>query len=793
MTSPRLFAFLFGVLALLPTVSMAQILHADYERAQGLRQQYESLAIHVPDTPTWIGTTHRFYYRRSVADGYEFVTVDAGTRQKQPSFDHGRLADALSKAAGRSYTATRLPFQSFTFNDTLSAIDMTIDGARWTCLLADYSCRTPELPPPGEIRRGITGPVRGDLSQFAPRPRLSPDGKWVAFIDNFNVAIRPVGGDKRTILSTDGSEGNFYDGASIVWSPDSTRIAAYRVRPGYRRLVHYVASSPEDQLQPEHWAIQYAKPGDQLDLEQPVLFEVRGQKQIIVDSRLFPNPFDLSDLVWRKDSRGVTFEYNQRGHQVFRVIEVDAQTGAARSVISEEPKTFFYYNRSAATLQAGKRFRHDLADGKEVVWMSERDGWNHLYLIDGATGGVKAQITKGAWPVRHVVKVDEEKRQIWFSAGGMTAGKDPYFQHYYRINLDGTGLTPLTSVDANHTVEFSADMTMYVDHYSRPDLASVLELRRLEGEGFSPRQAAAEAARLTAGARQAAAEAAALQTWEVERGDISALIRAGWRAPEVFVAKGRDGVTDIWGLVWKPKAFDPTRTYPVIEYIYAGPHGTHTPKSFAVTSGMQAQAELGFIVVQMDGMGTSNRSKAFHDVAWQNLKDAGFPDRIRWHQAFAATHSWYDISRVGIYGGSAGGQNSMGALLFHPEFYKAAVSYAGCHDNRMDKIWWNEQWMGWPIGPQYAASSNVEHAAKLQGKILLIVGELDTNVDPSSTLQVVNALLKANKNFDYLMIPGAEHNAGRGGEYADYGERKRFDFFVRHLMGQNPPDWGTAR
>ena len=765
-------------LALVPSATTAQVTRADYDRAQALSSTFEALAVNVPDTPTWIGTTHRFYYRRLRPDGYEFVTVDADIRQKQPSFDHARLADALSKAANRTYVASRLPFQGFTFNEALSAIDLTIDGARWTCVLADYSCRTPELPRPGDIRRGITGPVRGDLSTVTPRPRLSPDGQWMAFIDNYNVAIRPVGGDKRISLSTDGSEGNYYNGASIAWSPDSTKVAAYRVRPGFRRLVHYVSSSPEDQLQPQHWAIQYAKPGDQLDLEQPVLFDVRSRSQITVDARLFPNAFDMSDLVWRKDSRGFTFEYNQRGHQAFRVIEVEAQSGAARAVIAEEPKTFFYYNRSAATLQAGKRYRYDLADGQEVVWMSERDGWNHLYLIDGATGAVKSQITKGAWPVRHVVKVDEEKRQLWFSAGGMTAGKDPYFQHYYRINLDGTGLTPLTSVDANHTVEFSSDMTMFVDHYSRPDLASVLELRRLKGEGFSP--------------RQAAAEAAALQTWEVERGDTSALVKAGWRAPEVFVAKGRDGVTDIWGLVWKPTNFDPAKKYPVIEYIYAGPHGTHTPKSFSASSGMPAQAALGFIVVQMDGMGTANRSKAFHDVAWQNLKDAGFPDRILWHQALAAKNPWYDISRVGIYGGSAGGQNAMGALLFHPDFYKVAVSYAGCHDNRMDKIWWNEQWMGWPIGPQYAASSNVDHAAQLQGKLLLMVGELDTNVDASSTLQVVSALLKANKNFDYLMLPGEEHNAGRGGEYADYGERKRFDFFVRHLLGQNPPEWSTG-
>ncbi len=231
--------------------------------------------------------------------------VDADTERKEPAFDHARLAESLSRASGRAYSTTRLPFNTFTFNDALSAIEMTIDGSRWTCTLADYACRTPELPPPGEIRRGITGPVRGDIPAAAPRPRMSPDGKWMAFIDNYNVAIRPFGGEKRIALSTDGSEGNYYDGASIAWSPDSSKVVAYRVRPGYRRLVHYVASSPEDQLQPEHWAAQYAKPGDLLDLEQPVLFDVRSQKQIAIDSRLFPNPFDMSDLVWRKDSRAL--------------------------------------------------------------------------------------------------------------------------------------------------------------------------------------------------------------------------------------------------------------------------------------------------------------------------------------------------------------------------------------------------------------------------------------------------------------------------------------------------------
>ena len=406
-------------LSALLRLPLAQVTTADYQRAQSLRQQYESAAVFVPDAPTWINGTHRFYYRRTLANGFEFVMVDADTRQKS--------AGLRSHAAGRRAVARLRPRVS---RHPASLPDLHLqrcaerdrnDHRRRALDLHARRLRVPHAGPaaarrdsPRHQRPGSRRHLRG-----APRPRLSPDGKWMAFIDNYNVALRPFGGDKRTPLSTDGSEGNYYDGASIAWSPDSSKVVAYRVRPGYRRLVHYVSSSPEDQLQPEHWAMQYAKPGDLLDLEQPVLFDVRSQKQITIDTKLFPNPYDMSDLVWRKDSRAFSFEYNQRGHQVYRIVEVDAHTGAARAVVSEEPNTFFYYNRSAATLQAGKRYRFDLADGKEVVWMSERDGWNHLYLIDGATGAVKNQITKGAWPVRHVIKVDEEKRQLWFSAGGM--------------------------------------------------------------------------------------------------------------------------------------------------------------------------------------------------------------------------------------------------------------------------------------------------------------------------------------------------------------------------------------
>jgi dipeptidyl aminopeptidase/acylaminoacyl peptidase len=741
-----------------PSSAAAQGTPADYQRAAGLQAKYEAAAIDIAGPATWIGNTHRFWYRKLSRGSYEFIVADADTLQKQPAFDHEKVAQTLSKAAGNSYTANKLPFTAIVFEENGSAFSTTVDGARYRCTVSDSMCRKVEGGPP---RLGVGMTVGRRAQQDGPR--VSPDGKWEALINNFNVVIRAPGSHELQRLSRDGSEGNYYELSSIVWSPDSTKLAAYRVKPGYHREIHYVESSPEDQLQPELLSLAYAKPGDALDLDQPVLFDLNRKNQINIDNSQFTNPFSLSELVWRKDSRAFTFEYNQRGHQVYRIIEVDAATGQARAVISEEPKTFFNYRRATGGLaDSGKEYRYDVNDGKEVIWMSERDGWNHLYLFDGVTGALKNQITKGDWVVRAVQNVDEAKRQFWFSAGGMYPGKDPYFANYYRINFDGTGLTRLTPEDADYTGSYSHDGQFFVDTYSRIDLPPVVEVRRVSDNSV-------------------------LAT--LEKGDMSGLLAAGWKPPEVFVSKGRDAKTDIWGVIMRPTNFNPSKKYPVIEYIYAGPQGSFVPKTFTVYSPMMAQAEVGFILSQMDGMGTSNRSKAFQDTAWKDLGDAGFPDRILWHKAVAAKYPWYDITRVGIYGGSAGGQNSLGGLLFHPEFYKVGVAFAGCHDNRMDKIWWNEQWMGWPIGPQYSASSNVDNAYRLQGDLLLIFGELDTNVDPSSTMQVVNQLMKHNKVFDMLVVPGADHPAARGDKYTAYGDRKREDFFVQHLWGLTPPEW----
>ena len=728
------------------SIALAQGTAADYERANGLKARYEGAASDIAGPATWIGNTNRFWYRKLSQGVYGYVIADAQSLQKQPAFDHAKIAVALAKLLGGSYKPQDLQLGNLRFDNNAANFFATVDGTAIRCSTSDSVCTKVEFPP------------RGQRSPIA-----SPDGKWEALINNFNVVVRPVGSRETVFLSTDGSEGNYYEAQSMAWSPDSTKLAAYRVRPGYKREVHYVESSPEDQLQPKHTSITYAKPGDVLDLEQPVLFDVVNKKQFTIDNQLFPNPYELSNPVWWKDSRGFTFEYNQRGHQVYRIIEVNALDGKARAVISDEPKTFFSYRPANGSLaDSGKYYRFNIDDGKEIIWMSERDGWGHLYLYDGVTGQVKNQITKGNWLVRGVQKVDSAKRQIWFSAGGMYDRKDPYFAYYYRINFDGTGLTQLTTEDANHQGSYSNDGQYFIDNYSRVDLPPVLQLKRVADNSVISK---------------------------IEQGDITELLKAGWRAPEVFVSTGRDGKTEICGIIIKPSNFDPKKKYAVIENIYAGPQGSFVPKSFLSYSTMMAQADIGFIVVQIDGMGTANRSKAFHDVAWKNLGDAGFPDRILWHKAAAAKYPWYDISRVGIYGGSAGGQNSLGGLLFHPEFYKAAVSYAGCHDNRMDKIWWNEQWMGWPIGPQYSASSNVDNAYRLQGDLLLIVGEMDSNVDPSSTMQVVHQLLKHNKNFDLLVVPGANHAAARGDQYAAYGDHKRYDFFVQHLLGVIPPKW----
>ncbi len=773
-------------LVLAPQLLEGQGTLEDYRRAATVMNRVSGLTVGVAEEPNWIGDTNQFWYRVSVAGGHEFVVVDPATLEKGPAFDHARLANSLSAAAGQEYTPITLPFRTFTFVDGRQAVEVDADDSRFRCALADYTCnrvgpaeRTGPRPRGAAATPGRFGAGEGEEAVTAI---VSPDSTMEAFIQNYNVAVRPhtrgaaAGEDGRpggsapggapssepafTLLSHDGSEGDAYQLRSIDWSPDSRKLVAYRRKPGYQRIVTFVRSSPPGQVQPLVETRNYTKPGDVRDEIQPALFDVQSGTQILIDRSLFPDPYQISRPVWREDSRAYTFEYNQRGHQAYRVLEVNGTTGAVRAIINEEVSTFFAYRSTNPGLRDhGHNWRFDINDGQEILWMSQRDGWSHLYLYDGNTGQVKNQVTRGDWTVHYVDSVDVDKRQIYFRALGMNPDQDPYFIHFYRINFDGTGLLKYTHGNGTHDIYWSPDRSYYVDTYSRVDMPPVTELRR-------------------------GSDVALLA--ELERGDMSAQLATGWRPPEVFVSKGRDGETDIWGIIVRPLTFDPNKKYPVLEQIYAGPQGSFVPKTWGGGQNLLATAELGFILVQIDGMGTNNRSKAFHDVAWQNLGDGGFPDRILWHKAAAEKYPWYDATRVGLYGGSAGGQNAAGGVIFHGDFYTAAFASSGCHDNRMDKIWWNEQWMG-KMGPHYEASSNVVHAHRLTGKLFLAVGEMDTNVDPSSTMQVVDALIRAGKSFELLVVPNGGHGAT-----GLHGTRKRNDFFVKALLGVDPPDWNSG-
>ena len=756
-------------------------------------------------TPHWFQGNSRFWYRNDLHDGAkEFIVVDADKGTRRPAFDHQKLAVALSQSAGESFKADHLPFSGIEFVNDAKAIKFEAAGKSWQCALDSYACHpspkssdsktsalrrgsqpvleqsfnetgasmeplassfvsSGEDSPPAEADALATkqqgGRVVGDQEpgsgerRFGDpvRSRPSPDGKWSAFLKDHNVYVRSEDEGKDYPLTQDGQEGNAY--GLLEWAPDSGALVAWRIEPGDHKEVYLIQSSPPGGGRAKFRTRSYDLPGDKLTLCELSVFDAVTRKQIKPVMDRFEHGWESPGLHWNRDQRHFCYVKVDRGHQRYRVIKVDSRTGALRNLIDEKTDTFIW---TAHTESLNLNYVNWLEKSEEMIYVSERDGWRHLYLVDTKEGKIKNQITKGEYVVRGIDRIDEDNRQIWFRAGGKNPDQDPYFIHNYRVNFDGTGLVALTVGNGNHSIQYSPDRKFIIDTYSRVDMPPVHELRLVADCGLVCR---------------------------FEEADISELLATGWKPPEVFVARGRDDKTDIWGMICRPRNFDPNKTYPIIEQIYAGPQGSYAPKSFGGARRFSSLTDLGFVVAQVDGMGTANRSKTFHDVCWKNLKDAGFPDRILWHRAAAAKYPWYDITRVGIYGNSAGGQNAAGAVLFHPEFYKAAVANSGCHDNRMDKASWNEQWMGYPVGPQYADCSNIEHAGLLQGYLMLIVGELDDNVPPETTFRFADALIRAGKDFDLLVVPNGGHGAGGA-----YGQRRLQDFFVRHLQGTPLPN-----
>ena len=709
---------------------------AAYRRADVVGREAAGRVAMLRLEPNWIEGGSAFWYRKDgLGERREFVRVDAKTGAKSAVFDPARLAASLATALGRPVDPQKLPFRTLRFVN--GAVRFDVENGGWELDGKTYGLKKvdPERRQPAERPAAWTQ----DLWPASGEAQTSPDGRWTARIEKGNVVLKSSAGAEEP-LTTDGTDAAYY--ARIRWSKDSGRLIAVRVRVGDRKKVYLIQSSPPEWGPAALRTRVYDRPGDVVDTFDLVTFD--PATKAVVGAAEPVDYGEMPRLRPTKDGRRFTYEKMDRGYGRWRVLSLDPATGKTDTLIDDDPPTFV-----DSTAQVS-----EFLDGSdEIVYSSERDGWHHLYLADGKGGS--RQITKGSWVVRGVTKVDEKKRQIVFSASGMDPAEDPYHIHFYRIDFDGKNLTPLTPARGNHAAQFSPDGATLVDTYSTVQQPPVHELRSaLTGALVAP----------------------------LERADATALMATSWRPATPFVAKGRDGKTDIYGIYYKPSNFDPTKRYPVVEDIYAGPQDSFVRKSFSASDYDQSIAELGFIVVKIDGMGTRNRSKAFHDVCYKNLADAGFPDRILWMQALAKVEPSLDLERVGVFGTSAGGQNAGGAVLFHPEFYKVAVASCGCHDNRLDKIWWNEQWMGL-MGPHYAASSNIENAAKLKGDLLLMVGELDTNVPPESTYRYGDALERAGKEFELVVIPNSDHTAG-----GPYGERKRRDFLVRHLLGVEPPN-----
>jgi dipeptidyl aminopeptidase/acylaminoacyl peptidase len=774
----RFLPFIAAVAALISAGALAQQTNNTVQTRRGRSAAPDRGVYKARISPHWFAGDTKFWYRNDLRDGArQFVLVDADKGVRQPAFDHDKVAAALSKAANHQYNGDHLPFSNLDFSQDAKTVRIEAADKTWEYDLDAGACKEVSPSPPTNSSSlvdpdvsslAVTDPVDGSLLSPSPdaddnpsgdeagdetASRKSPDGKSTAVVRHDNLFVRSQDGAIRQ-LSHDGSTNHSY--GLIQWSPDSRTVIAWRIEPGDRKEVFNIESSPAGGGRAVLHRRPYAQAGDKFTHYQLNLFDVAAAKQIKPDVDEYEHEWEPPRLHWLPDKRRFAYQQVDRGHQRLRVIAVDAATGDVKNLVDEKSATFIW---TAHTEMLNINPLNWLDKSGELIYVSEQDGWRHLYLIDTTDGAVKNQITKGQWVIRAIDRIDEDARQVWFRASGMNPGQDPYFIQFYRINFDGSGLTALTEGDGTHTVQFSGNRKYLIDTFSRVDMPPVHNLRRASDGKL---------------------------LCELEKADISELTQTGWTPPEVFVAKGRDATTDIWGIICRPKKLDPNKKYPVLEEIYAGPQGAFTPKSFSAAPRFSSLTDLGFIVVQMDGMGTAFRSKAFHDVCWHNLKDAGFPDRILWHRAVAARYPYYDLSRVGIFGTSAGGQSAAGALLFHPGFYKAAVANSGCHDNRLDKASWNEQWMGYPVGPQYADSSNVDNAWRLRGKLFLIVGEMDSNVPPESTLRFADALIRARKDFDMLVVPGANH--GISGPASAYAQRRMQDFFVHSLLDKEPPD-----
>ncbi|NJD17954.1 MAG: S9 family peptidase [Gemmatimonadetes bacterium] len=741
-----------------------------YTRAERvLAWNVDPLIIHDQVTPHWMRGGSRFWYRDKVAEGAEWVVVDPVRATKAPLFDVHRLAAALSLAADTSFAGTKLPFTDFEFTDDAeTTIAFQARKKRFECHIQRYTCTV-----------GDTIPSKVPYVK-------SPDGKWEAFSRDYNLWIRPAGGGDSIQLTTDGVRYWAYGTAEprpsqiiakmpsrpvLQWSPDSKRIVVERMD---ERGVPMMPLYSSTKIRPQLYQYPYPLPEDSVIPRFDIhVLDIEARSNVRV--KMEPQPyltFSVTGMVdstwvtvkWKEGGSRMYFTHAVRGAKRIQLMEADLKTGDARFIVADSMPTHVEWTQEIT----GARPNWDVLNGgRDVIIFSERDGWGHLWRFDGE-GKLKNQITRGPWTVGRILAGDEATGRIWFTARGRDPGRIPVMADLYTVNLDGSGLARLGGEDADHTVSATPDGRYFVDAWSRPDAPPVSVLRDRTGRVVLP----------------------------LEKADVSRAVEAGWSMPEIFSYKARDGLTTVYGLLYKPSDFDSTATYPVVEYIYPGPFiGSVGLWNFnggslgsVLRSDQQALAELGFIVVQMDHMGTPFRSKAFLDNYYGFMGDNGLPDHITALQQMASTRPWMDLERVGIYGHSGGGFASTDALLRFPDFYKVAVSSSGNHDNRSYHAAYAEKYNNLLVRDtvkgtdNYAKSANFALAGNLKGHRLLITGDMDDNAHPVNTLWLVDALIKANKSFDLLIMTDRNH-----GMNEPYVIRRRWDYFVEHLRGEAPP------
>jgi dipeptidyl-peptidase 4 len=746
-------AFFLPFLA--PAHVPAQGTLADYQRAQQFLPGNLQKSLYIADVfPNWIGHGDRFWYLKMGPAGKQFFLVDAAGNTFGPAFDQARLAAALSRATGKTYRATNLPFYTFDYAQSGQAIRFRLNDAEWTCTLANYECRR-----------------QPETERFES---LSPNGEWAAFVRDHNLYVRHISTGTVVQLTRDGVPGNDYatplpdlralvsegvtngdevkEQADVFWSPDSSRLVTYRLDSRNAGRFASLQFVPPHQLRPIAYNYVYPLPGEVLPEARPVIFDLESGRRIDVKTTPLEIQFQGGpEFRWFPDSRHFYYDYDERGEKAIELREVNAETGAQKVLIREVASPYPY-------VYPGETFYRFFNNSKEVLWSSERSGWNQLYVYNVETGQLENQVTNGSWVVRRIESVDGKKRQVYFLASAVQPGLDLYYTQLYQESLNGTNMKLLTPGDADHTVSVSPDGKYFVDNFSRPDLPGESELRRTS-DGSVVRV--------------------------LERTDDSALLKLGWKAPIAFKGKAADNTTDLYGIIVRPTTFDPSRKYPILEDIYTGPQGFFVPKTFGAALRLNSMAELGFVVVMVDGRGTTGRSRAFHDFSYHNMGNV-FIDHVTMIKQMAGRYPWMDITRVGIYGTSAGGYGSAHAFLQFPHFYKVCVSTSGDHDPRLDKAWWNELYQGYPVGKDYVEQANETLATRLEGHLLLIHGDIDDNVNPTETMHLVDALMTANKNFDMLFVPNMFH--GDSGPHAVYVTRRRWDYFVRYLLGVKPPE-----